>query len=606
MTYGQAVVLVLVPALFVFFVWGRWRYDVVAFVALLVAVVLGVVPAASAFAGFGHPATITVAAVLVVSRALSNAGAIDLVARHLRPAARTVTSHVAALSGSAAALSGFINNVGALALFMPVAIESARKAGRSPATVLMPLSFGSILGGLVTLIGTPPNIIVAAYRGTIGEEPFAMFDFTPVGLPIALVGVVFVALVGWRLIPASRRAARPAEAMFDIEDYVGEARVSEDSKAVGKAVFELDDVTHETDALIVGLIRGERRILAVRRERIQSGDLLLIEAAPDALGKFSAALGLELVADPAEESAAEGEEARESEPRSISLRSDDVAVSEAVVGPRSRVAGRTAETIHFRRRYGVNLLAVSREGRPYRDRLSSFRFEVGDVMLLQGDAERLPGIISTLGCLPMAERRLHVGRPRQAGIATAIFAVAILAAGIGLVSFPVALALAAAAMVVANIVPARELYDDIDWPVVVLLGALIPLGGALEATGATGLIASAILSLAGGASAVVVLVLLMVVTMTLSDVMNNAATAVVAAPVGVAIASELGVSPDPFLMAVAVGASCAFLTPIGHQNNALVMGPGGYRFGDYWRVGLPLEAIIVALGIPLILWAWPL
>ena len=606
MTYAQIVVLALVPALFVFFVWERWRYDVVAFVALLVAVVLGVVPAAGAFAGFGHPATITVAAVLVVSRALSNAGAIDLVARTLRPAARTVTSHVAALSGAAAALSGFINNVGALALFMPVAIETARKAGRSPATVLMPLSFGSILGGLVTLIGTPPNIIIAAYRGTIGEEPFAMFDFAPVGLPIAVVGVAFVALVGWRLIPSQRRAARPAEAMFDIGDYVGEARVPEDSKAVGKAVFELDDVTHETDALIVGLIRGARRILAVRRERIQAGDLLLIEAAPEALGKLSAALGLDLVADPADEAGADGEAGGKAEPRSISLRSDDVAVSEAVVGPRSRVAGRTAETIHFRRRYGANLLAVSREGRPYRDRLSSFRFEVGDVLLLQGDAERLPGIIATLGCLPLAERRLHVGRPRQAGMATGIFAAAILTAAFGLVSFPVALALAAAAMVVANIVPARELYDDIDWPVVVLLGALIPVGGALESTGATGLVAGAILSLAGDASAVVVLTLLMVVTMTLSDVMNNAATAVVAAPIGVAIAGQLGVSPDPFLMAVAVGASCAFLTPIGHQNNTLIMGPGGYRFGDYWRVGLPLEIIIVAMGIPLILWAWPL
>jgi di/tricarboxylate transporter len=493
---------------------------------------------------------------------------------------------------------------------MPVAIETARKAGRSPATVLMPLSFGSILGGLVTLIGTPPNIIVAAYRGTIGEEPFAMFDFAPVGLPIAVAGVAYVALVGWRLIPASRRAAQPPEAMFDIEDYVGEARVTEDSMAVGKAVFELDGVTHESDALIVGLIRGERRILAVRRKRIQAGDLLLIEAAPEALGKVSAALGLALVADPADEttddSAAGDAAARKVEPRSISLRSDDVAVSEAVVGPRSRVAGRTAETIHFRRRYGVNLLVVSRARRPYRDRLSAFRFEVGDVLLLQGDAERLPGIVSTLGCLPLAERRLHVGRPRQAGMATGIFAAAILTADSGLVSFPVALALAAAAMVVANIVPARELYDDIDWPVVVVLGTLIPVGGALESTGATGLIPGAILSIAGDASAVVVLTLLMVVTMTLSDVMNNAATAVVAAPVGVAIAAQLGVSPDPFLMAVAVGASCAFLAPIGHQNSTLIMGPGGYRFGGYWRVGLPLEIIIVAMGVPLILWAWPL
>ncbi|MBT5415649.1 MAG: SLC13 family permease [Rhodospirillaceae bacterium] len=603
MTYDQIVVFALLPAVFALFIWGRWRHDVVAFVTLLAAVILGVVPGSEAFAGFGHPATITVAAVLVISRGLSNAGAVEHVARLVRPATGSTTMHIAALSGTAAALSGFINNVGALALFMPVAMATAAKAKRAAAVLLMPLSFGSILGGLVTLIGTPPNIIVAAYRGQALGEPFGLFDFTPVGLPLAVAGVAFVALIGWRLIPASRRAARSPAEMIDIENYVAEVRVPEDSKIVGKSVAELDDVTQDNDALIVGLIRGERRILAVRRERIRADDLLLIEASPESLHALIKALSLKLIEDTEDTAEDDGTQPR---PSRVSIGSDDVSVIEAVVSTGSRLAGRAAGAVHFRRRYGVNLLAVARSDRPIRDRLASFEFQTGDVLLLQGDRDRLPEIVAQLGCLPLAERALPVGRRNATVFALSAFVGAILLAAFGLLSFPIALAGAAALMVVANIVPPRELYESIDWPVIVLLGAMIPIGGALQTSGATELLAGWITGLAAGTSVVFVLALLFVVTMTLSDVMNNAATAVIAAPLAVAIANGLGVSPDPFLMAVAVGASCAFLTPIGHQNNTLVMGPGGYRFGDYWRMGLPLEVLIVALGLPLILWAWPL
>ena len=603
MTYEQIVALALLPVIFGLFVWGRWRHDVVAFVALMAAVVLGLVPGDEAFAGFGHPATITVAAVLIISRGLTNAGAVEHVARLVRPATGSTVMHIAALSGAAAALSGFINNVGALALFMPVAMASAAKAKRAAAVLLMPLSFGSILGGLITLIGTPPNIIVAAYRGQALGTPFGLFDFTPVGLPLAVAGVAFVALVGWRLIPASRRAARSPAEMIDIENYVAETRVPKGSKIVGKSVAELDDITLENDALIVGLIRGERRILAVRRERIRTDDMLLIEAAPDSLQALIRALGLKLVED--QDNGAE-DDGTEPKPSRVSIGSDDVAVVEVVVAAASRIAGRTAGAVHFRRRYGVNLLAVARSGRPFRDRLASFRFQTGDVLLIQGDRDRLPEIVSQLGCLPLAERDLPIGRRNATVFALSVFVGAILIAAFGLLSFPIALAGAAALMVVANIVPPRELYESIDWPVIVLLGAMIPIGGALQTSGASELIAGLITGLAESTSVVFVLALLFVVTMTLSDVMNNAATAVIAAPLAVAIAERLGVSPDPFLMAVAVGASCAFLTPIGHQNNTLVMGPGGYRFGDYWRMGLPLEVLIVALGLPLILWAWPL
>ncbi len=593
MAYEQLATFAILAATFVLFVWGPWRYDIVALIALLTAVVAGVVPFGEAFLGFGHPAVVTVAAVLVISRALSNSGAIDYVTHYVRLVAKSPSAHVGALASLAAVLSTVMNNIAALALLIPAAVESAAKTKHSPAILLMPMSFGSILGGLVTLIGTPPNIIIASYREGVVGAPFRMFDFAPVGGAVAIVGVACVTLLLWHLIPAKRRKRVSPADLFQIEDYVTEAKVTEKSVAVGKSVRELDGLMERFDAVIVGAIRGDRRILgADRRERIQAGDVLIIEAAPKEIDKFVSTLGVTL--------------AGTKDSKAKLLRSEDVGVIEAVVTPRSRIEGRTASAVRLRRRYGVNLLAVSRQGTPYRGRLKAFRFRVGDVLLLQGDAEMLPDVVSQLGCLPLAERRLQVGKGGQAGLTVSVFAAAILAATFGLLSVPVALAIAAVAMVLLNVVPVRELYDGIDWPVIVLLGAMIPVAGALESTGATGVIASGILGFASGLGPIFVLALVMVVTMTLSDVMNNAATAVIMAPISVGIAGQLGVNADPFLMAVAVGASCAFLTPIGHQNNALIMGPGGYAFGDYWRMGLPLEIVILAVAVPMIAWVWPL
>ena len=592
MTTDQITLFAILCALFALLAWGRWRYDVVAFLTLMAAVVTGVVPAGEAFAGFGHPATITVAAILILSRALTTTGATDWIARAVRPATGSTAAHIGVLSSLAAAMSSFMNNVGTLGLLMPVALQSARKAKRSPAVILMPLSFGAILGGLVTLIGTPPNIIVATYRAEVVGAPFGMFDFTPVGAVTALAGVAFIALVGWRLVPVAARKRAVSEELFDIEHYVTEARVTKDSAALGKTMAEIDEATKDIDALLIALIRGERRYRPAAGVPVQAGDLLVIEAGPEEIDKFVTALGLEL--------------GRAKKDGKTPLGHAEGALVEAVVAPRSRLEGQTVGSQRLIGRHGFTLLAVARQGRPHRGRLKAFRFRVGDVLLLHGEAERVPDAIAAFGCLPLAERGLSIGQRGKAPVLIAIFAAAIAAASFGLLPIPIALALAVVVTVLAGLLPVRELYDGVDWPVIVLLGALIPVGGALEDTGATEVIAGAIHDATAGRSAVLVLVLLMVVTMTLSDILNNAATAVVMAPIAAGIAERLGASPDPFLMAVAVGASCAFLTPIGHQNNALIMGPGGYRFWDYWRMGLPLEVLIVAVATPMILIVWPL
>ncbi len=591
MTGDQAILFAILLALFGLLVWGRWRYDVVAFASLMACVTLGLVPAGQAFNGFAHPATITVAAVLVLSRVLSGTGAIDRLTRIVRPAMGSTTTHVGALAGLAAAMSAVMNNVGALGILMPMAIDSARKAARSPSLVLMPLSFGSMLGGLITLIGTPPNIIVASYRGELTGVPFHMFDYTPVGLAIALAGVVFVALAGWRLVP-QRAGARAKGELFDIENYVTEVTVPEDNPNIGKTLREIDEMTADIDAVIMDQIRGDRAYPPATRKQLRAGDILKIEAAPEEIDKFVSKLGLEI-----------GSEASGVEPRE---KSSDATLMEVVVAPGSRLDGRLVGSLMLFARRGITLLGVSRQGQPFHGRLRSFRIRPGDVLLLHGEGDQLADLVPAFGCLPLAERELHFGKRGKGPAVIAIFAAAIAAASFGLVPIHIAFGIAIVLLVASDLMNVRELYDGIDWSVIVLLGALIPVGGALQTTGATTLIADGVLNLTAGLPAAAVLVIVMVVTMTLSDILNNAATAVVMAPIAATIAQRLGVDPDPFLMAIAVAASCAFLTPIGHQNNALILGPGGYRFGDYWRLGLPLEILVIAVAVPVILVIWPL
>ncbi len=593
MTTDQTILFTLLFFVFALLIWGRLRYDLVAFMALTAALILGVVPKEQAFSGFGHPATIIIALVLIVSKGLSNSGVVELVARQVSRFAYSLQTHIAAMAGIAAALSAVMNNVAALALLMPVDVQAAIKAKRSPGLTLMPLSFATILGGLITLIGTPPNIIIAGFRQQALGESFSMFDFAPVGLACAVVGVLFVALIGWRLLPAECCQQDSTQKLFDVSEYVAELHVPEKSPAIGQRVRDLDAVAEENDVAIVGLIRrGKRMPGQARLVKVGAGDILVVEAVPEAMDKIVGVLKLDF-------------QARGSDTGPLS--SDDMSLLEVVVPGGARIEGRTAAALNLQYRYGVTLLGVSRQGRQFRERVRHREISAGDVLLLFGPADMLSEISSWLGTLPLAgSESLSLIKRHKAWLAAGLFAAAITLASVGVLYLPVALAVVVAAYILLNILPARQVYESIEWPVIVLLGSMIPLGVALEASGGTALIADAIIGLAAGYSPVVVLTLLMVVTMTLSDVMNNTATAVITAPIALDIANRLQVNPDPFLMAVAVAASCAFLTPIGHKNNTLIMGPGGYRFGDYWRMGLPLEVLVIVVSIPMIIWVWPL
>lgn len=586
----QIILFTLLFAVFALLIWGRWRYDVVAFGALLAALLTGIVPTNLAFSGFGHPATIIIALVLVVSRGLSDSGAIELLARFVIDSSRKLAMHVAVMSTLAAVLSAIMNNVAALALLMPVDIQAAAKAKRSPSLSLMPLSFASILGGMITLIGTPPNIVIAEFRNDSLGEAYKMFDFAPVGLACAAVGIAYVTLIGWRLLPKGQQESDSGKDLFDLAGYIAELIVSEGSGVIGKRVAELDAEAEKNDVEILGLIRGGRRIPGLaRRIEIMAGDILVVEANPENIDTVLGSMGLEYLGTGLD-----------------ALKEEDLSLTEIVVPETSRLAGRSTLSLRLLYRYGVALVGVSRQGRRFRDHVRQLVIQPGDVLLLLGSDERLNDVITRLSLLPLKDRGQRVIKRDKAWLAVGIFAAAIVAASIGLVYLPIALGCVVAAYVLLNIVPVRSMYDSIEWPVIVLLGSMIPIGAALQSTGGTSLIVDGIVNLSAGFSPVVVLTLLIVVTMTLSDVMNNTATAVIAAPIAVEIANRLDVNPDPFLMGVAVAASCAFLTPIGHKNNTLIMGPGGYRFGDYWRMGLPLEIIIIAVSVPMIMWVWPM
>ncbi len=603
MTAEQWMIFGLLAVTLALFVWNRWRYDIVAIGALLAAAFLGLVPFREMFSGFGHPAVITVAAVLVLSRGLLNAGVVDTVARQLTRVGDQPWVQVAALTGVVALASGFMNNVGALALLMPVAIWMARQSGRSPAFLLMPLAFGSLLGGMLTMIGTPPNIIIAEYRAEATGTAFAMFDFLPVGFGIAVVGVIFIALIGWRLTPQRERPAASGE-LFEISAYLTEVRVPEGNRYVGHTVYELmRELRGEAEVVVVGLVRGERREpMPAIYEVLRADDILLVEADSDSLKTLLDVTEMELEAR-VEEAEEQAEQEGNGEKRENAL--GELALEEAIVTPGSRLVGTTASALELRQRYAVNVLAVARQGVRLSERLDKVRFRAGDILLVQGGEEELPAALSELGGLPLASRGLRITRPRKVILASSLFALALGAVALGWVPAAPALVGAALAMVLVGLIGPSEVYRGIEWPVIVLLAALLPVGQALETTGGSQLIADGLFALGEAASPAVMLALLMAVVMLLSNVINNAAAAVLAAPVGIALARSLEAAPDPYLMAVAIGASCAFLTPIGHQSNTLVMAPGGYEFRDYWRMGLPLSLLVIVTAVPLILWIWP-
>ncbi|MGK2921685.1 MAG: SLC13 family permease [Methyloceanibacter sp.] len=590
LTSDQAIAFGTLLGAFALFLWGPFRYDVVAMLALLAVVLTGLVPVDQAFLGFAHPAVITVAAVLILSRSLQNAGIVDVIIRLLTPLRGSETLQVGSQAGLIALLSGFMNNVGALALMLPVALRNAYRDGYAPASSLMPLAFASLLGGMVTLIGTPPNLIIASFRERELGTPFGMFDFTPVGGAVAIAGLAFIVLAGSRLLPTDRRGAN--DDALNIGDYLAEARVEKDGEAWGKSLREIEKLV-DGEVRIVGLVHGSKRQMApASTERVHARHVLILEGEPAAIKELVDVGGLKLLSS-------EGLTAEQ-------LRSEKVGLAEAVIKPGSSLEGKTPTSLNLRRDHGINLLGIARHGKRVHKRLGDIRLQTGDVLLLQGPTKTMNRTLAELGCLPLAERSLQIGRPRRLLLAGGILALAILATMTGLVPVQLAFVTAAVAVVLVGIVRPGEIYDSVDWPVIVLLGAMIPVGAALETTGGAALVAEGILALGSNLASVWMVMLLLVGTMFLSDAINNNATAVLMAPIGLQMAEHLQASPDPFLMAVAVGASCAFLTPIGHQSNTLIMAPGGYHFGDYWRLGLPLELIIVVVAVPMIVLVWPL
>lgn len=629
MTTDQWFILSILAGTVAMFLWGRWRHDMVALGALLSCVLAGLVAPADAFSGFGHPAVITVACVLVLSQGLQNSGAVDALTRVVLPAHAGRILSLSALMGLGAFLSSFMNNVGAMALLMPVAIHVSKRLDLTPGQVLMPLAFGTILGGMTTMIGTPPNLIVSGFRAEAGMSGFSMFDFTPVGLAVAGAGVLFVALVGWRLVPARKESGIEG---FESGAYITEGRVSEGSDTVGKSLRKIEDELADSDAQIIGIVQQEVRIIAASpRRRVRAGDILMIEAEADSLSNVLSTLNLKLEEsvkpeemealesvesddEPVvEEAGKDRNDAPEEDAESPGkdepdppAESGEVVLKELAVLPGSPLSGRSASDILLRTRYGINLLALSREGRRSMKRLRSIALRSGDLLLMQGPPESIAEFAADNGCVPLAQREFRIPDKRKVWESSLIMLFAIGGAAFGLLPAAISFAIGVLASMALRTVPPRKVYEAIDWPVIVLLGALIPVAGAMKTTGTADLIARFLIENVAQGHAIVGLVLILVVTMFLSDLMNNAATAAVMCPIAIGTATVLNVSPDSFLMAVAIGASCAFLTPIGHQNNTLILGPGGFRFGDYWKLGLPLEMIVVAVSVPVLLMVWPL
>lgn len=576
----------------VLFIWGRWRYDIVALFALMISVAIGAVPYTEVYRGLANPAVITVACVMIISAAIHRSGILNYFVNRISRLTQNTVLHVGSLTFITGVLSAFMNNVGALALMMPIAIKTAVSAKRSPSTLLMPIALGSAMGGLCTLIGTPPNLLISAYRQKYSGQPFSMFSYGHVGIWIGITGIIFISLIGWRLLPRKRRTPSSTDELFQMKDYISEFQITAKSPLIDKTITDFGKLI-QADFVVIGMIRKKQKKLVLRaNQRLEANDILIIEAPANDIQKLLDVGKLELVT--------------EHKISSEELQSDDISLMEAVVPQASRMEGQSSHSMRLHSRFQMNLLAIAREGKPFKERLNQVKLEPGDVILLQGPTDSLQENIPRLGLLPLSTRDIQISKQPKAFLALLIFLCAIVAASLKVIPVEIAFGGAALCMVLFNALPVRFLYDSIDWPIIILLAAMIPIGNALQSTGGTELIATQLLSLTGHIQPIYILGLVLIVTMTLSDFMNNAATTVVMAPIAVTIAKALHLHIDPFLMAVAIGASCSFLTPVGHQNNTLVMGPGGYKFTDYIRLGLPLEIIVVLLGVPLIVWMWPL
>ncbi|AYV46418.1 SLC13 family permease [Caulobacter flavus] len=591
MTLQQGLSFALVGATVLCFVWGRWRYDLIAVGALAVGVVSGLIPLKSAFSGFSNDIVIIIASALVLSAAVSRSGIVDTLMAPLLPRLKTARSQAPVLAAITAVLSMATKNVGALALMMPSALRLARNTGVPASRILMPMSFGSLVGGLAVLVGTSPNIIVSEVRQEALGKPFAMFDFMPVGAALTVMAIAYLAFA-YRLLPAGRTAAVDIDAALAANAYVTEVEIPDGWSFEQDRVGDLKRAADEAVA-VVAILRGRERIASPHVNRkIQPGDVLLLEGQQQALNELIVKARLRL--------------SDASRPVVMDEPTDEVRVVEAVIGAESDLIGKTARGLALNETYGVNLLGVSRAGYRLAGRLATIRMKAGDILVLQGGEQQLPGALQTLGCLPLAEREVRLGGVRHALLPAAILAGAMILVALGVLPVAAGFFAAAVLVVAAGALRMREAYASLEGPVLVLVAAMIPVSDTIQKSGGTDLIAAWLSGAFDGLPPLLTLTAMMAVAMLATPFLNNAATVLIVAPIGLGLAERLGLSPDPFLMAVAVGAGCDFLTPVGHQCNTLVLGPGGYRFGDYARLGAPLSLLILLVAPALIALVWPL
>ncbi len=590
MSFEQGAAFAIVAAMMVMFVWDRLRYDLVALLALFAAVLVGIVPTDKAFAGFSDDVVVIVAAALLVSAAVARSGVAELAIRPLAPYLKSLRAQVFVLVLAVTLLSTLIKNVGALAILIPVAMQMAKRANTAPSQLLMPLAFGSLLGGLITLIGTSPNIIVSRVREETLGRPFAMFDFAPVGIGLAAIGLICITLT-CTVLPRRKSSAALKEAV-DIGDYVVEAKVPPESPLVGQAANDVEALAEDGMKVTSVVRESAQRRKPAPGETLQPGDTLLLKGEPEDLDRAIDRGGLAL--------GGQEEQARDDEDE------DAVGNVEGVITADSVLVRKTPAEIRLRQRFGLNLIAISRSGEDLSERLSRIRFRAGDVVVLRGERDRIPDALKNLGVLPLVEREVPIGRVRQRWVPVLVLAAALGAVVLELAPVAIAFFGAGLVLMLTKSLSLRDAYETIEWPIIILLGALIPVSEAVRTTGAADLAAGWLSSVAGALPAIGALALVLAAAMAVTPFLNNAATVLIMAPIAASLAGRLGLNVDSFLMAVAVGAACDFLTPFGHQCNTLVMGPGGYRFGDYWKLGLPLSLLVVAAGTPLIAWVWGL
>jgi di/tricarboxylate transporter len=587
MRIDQWLAVTLIVLMMAAFIWGRFRYDLVAVAALLVALVAGLVTPKAAFSGFADDIVIIVGSALVISGAISRSGITDVALRGLKPERRGPRAQLLILVAVVAVLSAFVKNIGALAIMIPVAMQMARASNVSPSMFLMPMSFASLLGGLMTQIGTSPNIIVSRVREEITGAPFTMFDYTPVGAALTIVGLLFLVFC-YKLLPARSSADRALHEAVAIKNYTTEAVVTEQTLAAAGSVGALQKFG-SGNAMIIAIIgEGGNKRAPLPDNTLKLGDALLLEGEQEALDKIVSQGKLKLKAQ------------GDAKPASTA----ETGAVEAIVGENSRLIGNSAKDLYLLHTAGLTVLALSRRGQRFVERLGDIKIRNGDVLVLQGHLQLLPDLLREWDCLPLVQRDVRLGSVRNGLIPILILALAM--AGTAFGGVPVAAAFFAAAflIVATGAMPLRDVYSYLDAPILIMLAALIPVSDALRTTGTTDVIAGLLSTTAAVLPPYGAVALILIAAMAVTPFLNNAATVLVMAPIAATFAEKLGFAPDAFLMAVAIGAGCDFLTPIGHQCNTLVMGPGGYRFGDYWRLGLPLSLLIIVVAVPMLLLVW--